>query len=480
MIRLLAGHAAAYTISTLLSRGVVVVWLIVLPSFLAAADYGVLGLIITTAALVNVLVPLEVTQGLARYYPGAATHDKQQYVSTAWTFTLLMLAAFGCASLLFSRTLCDLLLGDVAYLTVMRIAVLFFVLNTLFYFIQNQFRWDFRSRDYVVVTLIFAFLTLFLSLGFAANSADALTGVLTGQVIGSLIGTAVGMTKLRHTIRLGIDWSKLKKMLRFSLPLVPASFAIFLSTYASRFVLTDLLELAEVGFFTWGSQLATLPALLLLGVQAALGPLVMKHHSEPQTRLVLARAFECVLAVELILCLALGLFAPELISFLGYSSYAGAGSLVILLAPGYLMLQLYVFAPGFAVKERTDLQLLVSVVAAVTAVLTNYFLIAVLGVMGAALATLLSGAVFMGGWFLLSHWLYPTPIRWSRLGLLTTAAAVCGAVGATAILSETGTLWVNMGLVAILIGVVWALGLLDARLLNAVLDWRRNLVKKSG
>ena len=77
MIRRLVEHTAAYTLANLASRGTVLIWLIVLPSFLSAADYGVLGLIITTAALVNLLIPLEVTQGLARYYPTAEPRDKR-------------------------------------------------------------------------------------------------------------------------------------------------------------------------------------------------------------------------------------------------------------------------------------------------------------------------------------------------------------------------------------------------------------------
>jgi len=429
MIRELIGHTAAYTIANLLSRGTVLVWLVVLPRFMPAADYGALGLIITAAALVNVLVPLEVGQGMARYYPSATAAERREWAATAWTFTLaaLLIAAF--MALIFSPWLNELLLGDPTYLRAFRIALVYFGLNTSFLFVQNLFRWAFLPRGYMLVTALFALVTLALSVGLAAALPSALVGVLAGLVAGAAAGTALGLLRLRGLLRLGIDGSKLKRMLRFSLPLVPASLALFASTYASRFILKDLLTLTDVGLFTWASQLAGIPALLLLGVQGAVTPLVMKHHSDPQTPGVLARSFETVFAGALWLCVALGLFTPELVQLLGYLSYARAAPLVILLAPALLLLQLYVFAPGFAVAERTGLQLLVSLLGAAAAIIFNYLLVGAAGLEGAAIATFASSAVFIGSWFILSQRLYPLPVKWLRLGLFTIAAALCAGAG---------------------------------------------------
>src|SRR5450759_3197540 len=101
----------------------------------------------------------------------------------------------------------------------------------------------------------------------------------------------------------------------------------------------------------------------------------------------------------------------------------------MILAPAYLLLQLYVFSPGFAVAERTELQLLVSVTGAAAAIALNYLLVGAIGLEGAAVATLGSSALFLGGWFLLSQRLYPVPIRWGRLSAFTAAVALCAVLG---------------------------------------------------
>ena len=40
LIRQLAGHTAAYTVASIASRGTVLVWLLVLPSFISTSEYG--------------------------------------------------------------------------------------------------------------------------------------------------------------------------------------------------------------------------------------------------------------------------------------------------------------------------------------------------------------------------------------------------------------------------------------------------------
>jgi O-antigen/teichoic acid export membrane protein len=195
----------------------------------------------------------------------------------------------------------------------------------------------------------------------------------------------------------------------------------------------------------------------------------MKHHSDPQTPGVLATSFETIFAGALWLCVALGLFTPELVQLLGYLSYARAAPLVILLAPALLLLQLYVFAPGFAVAERTGLQLLVSVLGAAAAVIFNYLLVGAAGLEGAAIATLASSAVFIGSWFILSHRLYPLPVKWLRLCLFTIAAAVCGAVGMG--LTAPGmprSIILNIALLAILGACAGILGFLRLRRLRTL------------
>jgi len=423
MIRDFIRHSAAYTVANLFSRGTVIVWLLVLPAFLSVADYGTLGVLTTFAALFNVIVPLEVTQALARYTPGANQEERRGLASSAWKFTLAMLFVTAALAFALAGPFTRLFLGSESNVSVVQLALVWLVFNCAFYFVQAQQRWEFRSRDFVISSIIFSIVTLVSSLGLAAIMDRPLAGVVIGQALGAAVGFGFGYLRMRGSLDGHFSGAILRKLLRFSLPLVPASLAILASTYANRLILVQMLGLEDVGLFTWATQLAAIPSITVVGIQAALTPLVMKNLHDPATPARLARLFETVIAIELCICVALVLGTPYLIAFLGYDQFESAPQLVAVAAPGLLFLQLYVFFPGFAVAGRTDLQLAVSLISGAS-VLVNFPLIAWLGVPGAALGTLITGSVFLLLWYATSNRFYPVPLRYLKIMAFCAATAL--------------------------------------------------------
>lgn len=465
----LRSNSLHYTAALLLSRLATIVFLLALPAFLSPADYGVLGLIALAAAFLPPLLTFELGQGLGRYYPTADHGERERLLRSSLTLILGTVSGAVLATLLLAAPLTTALIGDVRYVDAFRFGMLYCLGNILFMYLQNLLRWQFRSGEFFFLSLVGAALMLLFGLGLAMLMDRPLEGVLLGQAIGTGLTLLGGWARLRSDLRLGWSAPALCRMLRFSLPLVPAGVTLFASTYASRLVLQDLASLQAVGHFTWASQVAALPAMLLLGVQAAITPYVMKHHAEPSCPALLARSFELTVAVQLTICLGLGLITPLLIRIAGYDDYLSAGALVLALAPAALLLNLYVFAPGFAIAERSDLQLWVSLASAIVALVANYVLIEAAGEDGAVIASLLSSATFFLLWFAASQRLYPVPFRSGRLLLILAAFVALGWVGKklpTGILPElAGT----VALTVALFGLALLLGLVDLGRLRAMI-----------
>lgn len=319
----------------------------------------------------------------------------------------------------------------------------------LFYFLQSQCRWEFRTAEFVLISLVFACLTLGLSIGFALLIRPPLVGVVFGQALGAALAVGLGVAGLKRSLALGIDRAKLRQMLGFSLPLVPASVALYLSVHGSRLILNGMTSLEEVGHYTLAVQIGGIAALGIVGVQGAVTPLVMAHHQDPNTPGHLARMFELIVGLAVVFCLALGLLAPELIHYAGNPDYARAGPLVLLLAPAMLLSQLYVFAPGFAVQKRTQWQMWVSITSALVGVIASFILIYFFGITGAAVATLISSVVFILLWFRLSQYLYPIPIRWRPVAVAVLAGGLLGAVGQSLIYGSLGSALITKALIIV-------------------------------
>jgi O-antigen/teichoic acid export membrane protein len=468
VIRNLLGQSAIYGLTTLVSRGANVLLLLALTLVLRPDDFGALSMIVTIGALANIIVPLAITQGQVRLASLAKREHKAAYATTAFWFTAVVLAVWLALTQIFAEPLCRWLIGPPRYLPAFRIGLLVMAINIAFDFVQSQFRWEFRIRDYTFVSLLFAVPTLIIAFALALTWPSALQGVLAGQVIAGSIAVAWGLRRLAASLGGRFERGKLREMLHITVPLVPASLAMLYTQYAGRFILNDLAGLDAVGVFSFASQIAGIAALALIGVQNAVTPLIMANFEDPDTPRVLGRSFELFTGFGLLAALALGLLAPDAIALAGNPRYASAGPLVLLLSLSVVAGGMYVFFPGFLISKKTGRQMWVAFAGVAASIALNYLLAARFGAMGAAIATLAATTFFLLLWQLFSSPLYAVPVRWAAVW---SSALVTAAVGETALLLPHPDWVVALGTkaaaFAITLMVVVATGLIPLRDIRA-------------
>lgn len=472
MIRAVWRDGMIYAGGGVLARAIGLLTLPMVVRTLTPAEYGALELITTIGVLVNLVLPLEISQGLARFWnerqEGA---PRRRLAGTAWTFTVASHVAFVAACSLAAAPIALALLGDAGYASAVRAGSCAIAFNNVFYLLQNQFRWELRPQAYAAATLFYATANLFLLAVFIWALGARLEGVLWAQAIAAASACAIGFAWLRRSFAFGIARAEMAEMLRFSLPLVPAGVAIFASFYVNRLMLNALGTLQDVGLFGLASRLAGVATLALMGIQAVT-PWVYAHHREPETPMRLARLLEGFAAVTLAACLALGLFATELVLLLATPDYVDAAAQVTWLSVASILAQLYIFTPGIVLAKKTYWQLAITLGSACTGIALNVLLIPHWGVWGATLATLGAGAVFFGVWAGASQRLYPLPIRW---GPIAAAVGLFVLLGLAVPLLDAGLtpgflrVLVKAGVLLAFVVAVGALGILPVQ------GWRRAL-----
>ena len=438
MIRALWRDGAVYAVGTVVSRGLALLLMPLVTRLLAPHEYGVFDLLVTAGVLANLVVPLETPQALARFWnereAGAA---RRRLAGTAWTFGVLGYAGFVLLAWAAAPWLAPRVFGA-GFVEAWQAGAVFIGANGVMLLLQSQLRWERRPVAYAVVSIaygagVLALLALLAWRGVACGGAggdlaDA-ADVLWAHAAASL-GVAVGARlALRGTLAWGLDAPELRAMLRYALPLVPAGVAVFAATYLHRWVLGALGTLDDVGLFGVAARLGGAVTLVLIGVQTAITPLVYAHHRERGTPAALARLAEGFWCLALLACGAMALFARELLALLAGPAYAGAAPLLAWLAVAALLGQMYVFAPGIPIAQRTGWQLAITLAAASAGVLLSLLLVPLAGARGAALASVGSALLFLGGWVVAGQRLYPLPLRWRALGACTLAALPLGAAG---------------------------------------------------
>ena len=186
MLKAFLRDSVIYAIPSFVSRGLSVFLVPLYTRVLKPSDYGALDMLLVFGNLVSLTVVLEVSQGVARYYSDEKDSDRKiLYASSAFWFTLSCYTMFLIFSLVFTPTLSRLVMGVDGLERIFRLGVLYLWLNGLFLLAHNQFRWELRSKNYSVVSLVVAFITASVAVTLAYGLKWGLPGILFGMIAGS-------------------------------------------------------------------------------------------------------------------------------------------------------------------------------------------------------------------------------------------------------------------------------------------------------
>ena len=416
MLRKFFKDSYIYAFPAFVSRGLSLILLPLYTRVLNPADYGALDLLIVFASVVNLTIALEVSQGVARFYASEANPARKiLYASSAFWFTFFCHAIFLGIMLLYSNKLAELIMGRADLQLVFKLGLVYIFTHGIFCLIQNQFRWELLSVKYAIVSLTLAFVTAGVSLWLAYFLQWGLIGILLGMLSGSVVASVLGLWLLRSSFQFCFCITQLKEMLRFSTPLVFSSIAVWVNLYVDRMMINHFLTIDEVGLYGVGYRLASIAALIMVGFQGALTPLIYANYQNPNTPGNLEKIFRIFVLFALLIFLFLTLFASEILAIVSTPGFYGASVVVIYLVPAILLGKMYIFSPGIAIAKKTYFMVWINVIGGLMNVGLNYFFIPLFGITGAGMATMLSYGGVFAAYTLIGNRFYPIPYNWPSI-----------------------------------------------------------------
>lgn len=410
-------HGLVYGAANLIASAGTVLLVPVYTHSLRPGDYGVVDYVLVVQNLVLVCAGLEMTQGIARFYAQAKTEeDRRAYASTGLWFLLGSFATVCAALYALGLFLGAGVLGMGEDRALFALALLSIYSRVLFYALQGQLRWELRSDLYSIASFI-ATATSVGAVSFLLLVRGAgIAGVFAGLAFGYGAGCAFCLVSLRTTYRWMFDTGKLRQMMRFSLPLVFSSLALFVASYGDRILLRSSLGFHELGIYGIGARVAAVITLAINGFQLGAAPLIYREHAEPGTPDTLAQLMRLFLVTGLMGVVGLAAFSVEILSVVATPDYATASRLIPILACAIVVSNLYVFVPGLTIHHLTLRFAAINIVSAgitfsLVATLLSFF-----GMLGAAVGVLGGATVGFAMHAASSQRVYRLPLAWRRIG----------------------------------------------------------------
>jgi O-antigen/teichoic acid export membrane protein len=419
MIRSLLKDSAVYMVPTILSRGAGIFLLPLYTRYLTPADYGVVDMVNIFGGIAWVIVTLEVNQGFARFYTDSkSVEEKNIMATTVLVYTILSYFAFYLIMEISLSSMTSLLFGEDNYSGVFRLGIVYVTIYGINVYLNVKLRYDLKSMLFAINNTINFVVSALTSIYFIAYLEYGVDGVLFGLISGNIISLMLHFYFVKTSITRTIDLGKLKNMLVFSAPLIVSSLTVILAGYVDRMMVNHYLSLSSVGLYGMAFRLSSIVLIILHGINGALMPLVYTHYKSESTPKNLAQIFKYFLVSAMFVYLIVAIFSKEIFQILTTPAFYPSSEIVIFLFPAILMSKMHMFFPGVAIAKRTKITMGISILKLSIGVIMNTLLIPVIGVVGAAIATLITFTIGFVVNYYFSEKYYSIPVEWLSVGKL--------------------------------------------------------------
>jgi len=443
-LRVLGKHSSVYGLAAVLNGLVGFLLLPVYTRYLTTTDYGTLEILYFVVTIISITMSVGIGEAMSRFYfDRKEQSERDTVVSTTYigygVFSMACsLALVSCAGMISN------LVFDTRDMTVECALVLAtmgtnFMLDTGF----GYFRVAQKSVHVTIHSVSKLLLTISLNILFLVGLDMGVKGILLGTLVANTsIGLVMTIPILRK-IGLRLSIPVLKQMVRYGLPLIPSSMAIYLIIAADRYFVKEYIGLAEAGLYTLGYKFGVLVGTFVTAPFNTIWyPRRFEYFNEENSEKMYARIFTYFMSVVTLGVVAVSIFAPDIIKIMTTEKFWPAFQIVPIIALSQLFHSLfYHFSIGISYFKKTIYFTYINIMTAVVNLSLNFLLIPTFGIWGAAWSTVITYVVRASLTFYFSNRLCPLEFETVRVLKLFLAGGIAYLLGGYI---DTGSSWLNL------------------------------------
>jgi O-antigen/teichoic acid export membrane protein len=354
------------------------------------ADYGIIALMGSMQSIVTIFIIFGMDNSFSVWYWDKPTEEGRSTAATNWFFFSLTLG-FSISLLLAvgSYFIASFVLGDGHLYPV----VILFSINIFLASTQKLLNLWFRVKrkpfHAVVFNLSISLLTVALNIWFVLIKKIGIPGIYYSACITSLIALAITIIILRKYISIKFfDYAELRKMIKFSLPLVPTGLIFWVMGAASPYFINFLMHnKAEIGLYQIGANAASILGLGTFAFFQAFTAYALSISKEANAKNIYAKILEYYVYIGMACALLLGLLAKFILHLFTNEKYISAYIVIGILAFNIIISGVIQIVSIANLLAKDNKPIAKSAMFSVMITVAGYFtLIPLLGKEGAAIA----------------------------------------------------------------------------------------------
>jgi O-antigen/teichoic acid export membrane protein len=292
-------------------------------------------------------------------------------------------------------------------------------------------RMEHKAKKFVTLKLFNISSNLLLNIVLILGMGMHAEGVFLANLLASgltlLLMLGIIIRKLTPVLNFGL----FKEILKFGIPFIPAGLAGIAMQVIDRPIVKALTNDETLGIYQLNYRLGIFMMLIVGMFDYAWRPFFLNHAEDPDAKQLFAKVFTFYAIGAMTIFLTVSFFIEDIvrISLFGRHFFPPVYWQGVEIVPWILLAYVFtgayiIFVVGVYLEKKTKYLPFLSGAGALINIAANFLLIPRIGILGAALSTLLSYTVMAVGMYFVSQRFYRIAYEWSKAGkiLVLTAA----------------------------------------------------------
>ncbi|MFI5202081.1 MAG: oligosaccharide flippase family protein [Candidatus Kapaibacterium sp.] len=453
-IKALSKETLIYGASTVIGRFLNFLLVPFYVNVLDPAMYGVSASMYTYMSFLNIIYTMGLEAAYFRYasrgeHERRSDEEERRLFSGPFLFILIFGGILTALFLLFAPMLVwpvfhdpkvDITKWVPEFTRILRISAIIILLDSLNFIPFAALRIDRRAKWFGVIRLTGIIITLALNFIFILQLRMGVEGIFYANLIASASMLLMLAPTIKRRFEFRISRPVMKKLFPFGITNVPAYLSSMMVQVIDRPIVQAFLGLAILGVYQANYRMGIIMMVFVSLFEYAWRPFFLREArtDDKRARLVFARVFTYFMVIACLGFLALAMFLPDLLAvrlpiihhaiFQKKIYLTGLNIIPVVLA-AYIFQGMYTnFIAGIYIEEHNKVLPFVTGLGAAVNVITNLLLIPVMGIMGAALATLFAYMAMAGALYWQAQKVYFVPYDWRRVGMVALFVAIAFAI----------------------------------------------------
>ena len=390
----LAKNSFLYSIGIIVPQAAAFFLLPLYLNYLSPSDYGILNSIQVISSALTIIYTLSIDKAVYRlYFDYKNVKSKKDFLGTVFISISVISILITSFIYLFPEILGSIY-SNISFYPYISLGVIGSFLATFIILPRSIFLVKEKANYYIILTISEFFLRNLFIVVFVVFLSKGVEGYLHGQILGSLILFPFLIYITFRQINFIFIRQHIIAALKYSIPMLPTFISVWIISSIDIVFIERYFDVFEVGIYSLGYKIAMSVTIISSALYKAYSPYYFKLATTGIKSIVLTE-LKNTNTIYLILIIftasLIALFSKEIIFIFFDEQYYDAYKIVMIVSIAFAISSFGgIFNLAIYQEKKTIFLMYINLFSALINIILNFLLIPFIGVLGAAIATMIT------------------------------------------------------------------------------------------